>query len=320
MVLHAIKMISIASVFGGMLIAAKSAEADYPNRSLMVTAGELNEIQQSEIIAELMGADDGLLVIIDVRQAEEFAKGHIPDAINLPYTVLTDQNGNIEGDFKPTEELVKILGNAGITSQSRVVLYDNEGGFRAARLFWLLEYLGHRKVAILNGGIQAWKRADHQLEVDHNQTVAERYQSAGLNDSNKSLSVSVTPRRSASADWILEHRNEVDTAVIDVRPQHMFNDGHIPWAQNIPWKGNLNADLTMKSYDNLLMHYLKQGITPDHNIVIHCQTGEASAHSYFALRLLGFPRVRLYHRSWAEWGTADDLPKTTAIDGQNTPG
>ena len=65
----------------------------------------------------------------------------------------------------------------------------------------------------------------------------------------------------------------------------------------------------MKPAAALAAHYAALGIVPEKEIAIHCQTGEASAHSYFALRLLGYPAVRVYHRSWAEWGAADDLPK-----------
>ncbi|XWN33519.1 MAG: rhodanese-like domain-containing protein [Devosia sp.] len=63
--------------------------------------------------------------------------------------------------------------------------------------------------------------------------------------------------------------------------------------------------------DALRARFESFGVTSDKNVVIHCQTGEASAHSYFALRLIGYPRVRTYHRSWAEWSASDDLPKAT---------
>jgi thiosulfate/3-mercaptopyruvate sulfurtransferase len=98
--------------------------------------------------------------------------------------------------------------------------------------------------------------------------------------------------------------------VIDVRPSALFAKGHIPWARSIPWSLNLKADKTMKSADELLAHFASHGVTPDKNIASHCQDGKASAHSYFTLRLLGYPRLRSYDRSWMEWGAADDLPKT----------
>ena len=87
-------------------------------------------------------------------------------------------------------------------------------------------------------------------------------------------------------------------------------------AKSIPWKRNLAEDGTLKSAAQLKTHFAALGVTPDKNIAVHCQNGKAAAHSYFTLRLLGYPRVRSYDRSWAEWGAADDLPKQTAkIDG-----
>ena len=117
-------------------------------------------------------------------------------------------------------------------------------------------------------------------------------------------------RRIASADWLLERRADPNVVVIDVRPPALYQKGHIPWARSIPWAQNLAADGTMKSADELLAHFASHGVTPERNIASHCQDGKASAHTYFTLRLLGFPRIRSYDRSWAEWGAADDLPKT----------
>ena len=71
----------------------------------------------------------------------------------------------------------------------------------------------------------------------------------------------------------------------------------------------------MKSADELLAHFASHGVTPDRNIATHCQDGKASGHSYFTLRFLGFPRVRSYDRSWAEWGADNDLPKTFPAGG-----
>jgi thiosulfate/3-mercaptopyruvate sulfurtransferase len=71
----------------------------------------------------------------------------------------------------------------------------------------------------------------------------------------------------------------------------------------------------MKSADALRAHFASHGVTPDRNVAIHCTDGKAASHSYFTLRLLGYPRVRTYDRSWSEWGMADELPKTIPSKG-----
>ncbi|MEM7683349.1 MAG: sulfurtransferase [Pseudomonadota bacterium] len=275
------------------------ADGDYENSHLIVSATELELLVDGE-----RAADENDLVLIDVRPEAEFAAGHIPGAINIPFTELTDPSAPIEGILKPQDDLAALLGRAGIDAASDVVLYDDRGGFRAASLFWLLETYGHRNVAILDGGIGTWTASGRDLSTEASDWPKQA----------STFTVAYTPRRDASADWILEHRDAARTVVVDVRPEKLFAEGHIPWAKNLPWSANLDTDGTMLEAESLATRFTSAGVDPEDNVVIHCQTGEASAHSYFALRLLGYPRVRVYHRSWAEWGMAGDLPVATRTD------
>ena len=178
-----------------------------------------------------------------------------------------------------------MLGDRGIGTETKVILYDAAGGFRAGRLFWMLEYLGHGDVAIVNGGYPKWVKEGRRTTTTAPKVTKVRFP------------ISVTPRRLATADWLLDRQDDQKVVVIDVRGPGSYNKGHIPWAKNIPWKRNINADKTMKSADELNKHFASKGVTRDKNVAIHCQQGRAAAHSYFTLRLLGYLRVRSYDRA-----------------------
>lgn len=287
-----IKRLAALSLAVASIVAMPALAKQYTNQDLLVSA------------QDLMQGSAGQTVLIDVRTEEDYLKGHIPGAVRIDPNAVAAPYSPIDGALKPISQIAEMFGELGVGPDTRVVLYDDKGGFHAARMFWVLEYLGHSNVALLDGGLTAWKDEDGALESG---AVARALV--------RKLEPALTPRRFASADWILERRDEEETIVIDVRPPALWAKGHIPWALNIPWKGNLRADKTMKPEAALLAHFAAMGVTPDKDIVIHCQNGLASAHSYFALRLIGFPRVRTYHRSWSEWGSSDDLPTSSKTEG-----
>ncbi len=286
----------LRSALAGLALCAIGASGalatDYANPDLLIETSELSERLKEENIR-----------IVDVRSAAAYAKGHIPGAVRLGADDVIDPDAPIAGHLRSPEAMAQRLGALGIDKDTFVVLYDDKGGFHASRLFWMLEHFGHRKAALLNGGIPKW--------LDENRAVSTKAPMV----KPKRFVVNLIPRRSASADWLLERRDDPNTVVIDVRPTKLFKAGHIPWARSIPWKQNLTDQGTLKSAEELLAHFAEHGVTPDKNVAVHCQNGKASAHSYFTLRLLGFTQIRSYDRSWAEWGTADDLPKVWGMGG-----
>ena len=175
---------------------------------------------------------------------------------------------------------------------------------RAARGLWFLEYFGHPNVQVLNGGIKAWRQGGFTITTEVTPPVSSRLKAA---EKEELL---------ATADTLLESLNQNTSCILDTRSDDEYmgrtiraaRGGAIPGAIHIEWTRSLDESGRFKPASELKAMFLEAGITPDKEIIAYCQGGYRSAHSYLALRLLGYPRVRNYLGSWKEWGDRLDLP------------
>jgi thiosulfate/3-mercaptopyruvate sulfurtransferase len=245
------------------------------------------------------------LRIVDMRNSQEqSAAGHIPGAIHLAVNQIRLALKEPGFMIPPDYEVEKILGQLGITGETMVVAYDDQGGLNASRLFFTLDYVGHGKMALLNGGLTKWVAEGRALSKEVPQVATTEYR------------VHPDTRRVSSARWIVANLGKPNLSLVDSRSPKEFRGedvrakrgGHIPGAANIEWTQNLTADKTFKSADELLNLYEKAGVTKDKTTVTYCQTMHRSSLSYFVLRLLAYPDVRGYDRSWSEWGNDPSLP------------
>jgi thiosulfate/3-mercaptopyruvate sulfurtransferase len=185
-----------------------------------------------------------------------------------------------------------------------VVVYDEQSGIRAARAFWFLEYFGHPRVQVLDGGFNAWTRA--ALPATREAAPPPKSTWSG------------TPQNTTIATWRDVHERLGDPGVVllDTRSAGEHDGtvvrakrgGAIPGAVNVEWTRNLGPDGAFKPAAELRAMYEAVGITADKEVITYCQGGYRAAHGYLALRLLGYPRVRNYTGSWKEWGDREDLP------------
>jgi thiosulfate/3-mercaptopyruvate sulfurtransferase len=194
-----------------------------------------------------------------------------------------------------------------------VILYSEQSNPNATFLAWTLDYLGHKKVGILNGGWEKW--------VSEKLPVIQEYPSLSP---NKFFGKAI-PDTLAEKKWVLDRLTAKNVVIVDARSPRQYSGeegeeirrGHIPGAKNVFWETTLEGDevKVWKKKEDLEKIFAESGVTRGKEIVVYCTTGRESSHLYFTLKyVLGFPRVRLYRGSWVEWSSDKNLPVKIGMD------
>ena len=246
------------------------------------------------------------IVLIDARKADLYDAGHIDGAVSLPkaLTYMAEGPKNMAG---PAEQIAKVFGDAGISNDSKVIVYDNGRQTDAARILWTLNYLGHYEVSIVNGGYNKWaaeERAVSEEPTKANPTTFEAKVDESVLGTTEECKLSIDDPKAI----VLDNRSPAEYSGEDDRAKL---SGHIPGAVNIDWRENFNVvdDVaTYKSAPELQALFDAAGITKDMKIYTLCHTGQRSAVGYFVLRLMGYDSAANYDGSWQEWGNNLDLP------------
>jgi thiosulfate/3-mercaptopyruvate sulfurtransferase len=254
-------------------------------------------------------ADDPAWTIFDCRHdladadsgARAYAAGHIPDAhfAHLDRNLSGTKNGsNGRHPLPPREVFAAWLRSQGVNDGSQVVAYDAQGGIFAARLWWMLRWIGHEAVAVLDGGIEAWTRDGNALTQD----------SPAVRQGNIVVRAGVTI---VDAAFVESHLGSREWKLVDARSPDRFRGenetldpvgGHIPGAVNRYYKDNLAADGKFKTAAELRSEWLKVlGDIHAADSVQQCGSGVTAAHNLLAMELAGLPGSRLYPGSWSEW-------------------
>lgn len=247
------------------------------------------------------------IVVIDVRfdmgnpmaGEEAYSKSHLPEAFFLD--IDKDLSGKIEahGGNHPLPNmhtLAKKLGAIGVEKQKRVVLYDEEGGMFAARAWWLLHYMGHNAVYLLEGGWQGWlaKGFDVTDEVPTRQPVVFQ---PSLRENAVVHMEEVREKGKEQAAFILDSRSR-DRYLGNTEPLYA-KAGHIPGAKNFFWKYVLHEDGTWKNKEEL--EQLFSSLPKEEEIIVSCGSGISACPNIIGLKMAGFQNVKLYPGSFSDW-------------------
>ena len=244
------------------------------------------------------------LVIIDVRGKSAHAfGGHIPGAVHTTWHEYSDPNAVAKGLLDPDMARVEAkLQALGINDDSDVVIYSNpfDNWGDEGRMYWMLEYLGHTKLRILDGGWVKWSQ--ERRPYDHGTVTAKPGNVRAAPD----------PRLIIMKDELkrLVKQGHPDVSIADARSLEEYagkevsglpRPGHIPSAISLPWNLFLNADGTVKDLDTVRSVLREHGLEDNRAVVCYCTGGVRSAWLYVILKLVGFQNVRNYPGSWWEW-------------------
>ncbi|MEG3615874.1 sulfurtransferase [Isoptericola sp. MSP01] len=267
---------------------------------------------------QLGGLEDpfgGAPVLLDVRWAlgrtdgrDRYEEGHLPGAVYVDLeTELASVPSPASGrhPLPSAAEFQRAARSWGVGTDSRVVVYDDVGGTSAARAWWLLRWFGHHAVRILDGGLEAWRRAGHPLEVGlttrvpgdvvvhpGGMPVLDADDAADLTTSGVLLDARAAER----------YRGEVEP----VDPQA----GHIPGAVSAPTTGNLDDDGTFRPPHELAARFAALGVREDAPVGVYCGSGVTAAHEIAALASVGVTAA-LYPGSWSQWSNDPGRPVAT---------
>jgi len=250
---------------------------------------------------------DPAVLIVDLCDPTGYTAGHIPGAVHLDYADLVRVEPPAMGLLPDEAQLSEVLSRIGLTPDRHVIAYDEEGNGRAGRLLWTLATLGHERVSLLNGGIHAWDAASGPLESHFRHPSHSSYRASYANSATVADRDYILARLGQHDIVLLDTRTPAEYAGFDVRAAR---GGHIPGAVNLNWTDAMDPRRQLRLQPDPVLRKLleRRGVTPDKEIVVYCQTHHRSAHTYWVLRYLGYPRVRGYPGAWSEWGNDPALP------------
>ncbi|MFD0694028.1 sulfurtransferase [Paenibacillus sp. GCM10027628] len=270
-----------------------------------------NIVSQTWLLGQL---GDANIVIADCRfalgQPESgrglYAKDHIAGAVYVDLEKDLSGAKMAHGGRHPLPDLGAfsiLVGKLGIDATTTVVAYDDQGGAMASRLWWMLKFLGHSEVYVLDQGYTAWKAAGYPV-TDEVPTPLPR-----------TFSPKVHRSMLASMDEVKDKLGRAGTVLVDSREERRYLGleepidavaGHIPGARNFFWKGVLNEAGAWRSAAEQEQHFAS--LRDAEEIIVYCGSGVTACPNVLALTEAGFDNVKLYSGSWSDWISYEENP------------
>jgi len=286
------------------------------NINFMINVSELNELYKG----------DKKIVIIDVRSSEEYYKGHIKQAINIPEIFTYLPNGltttKEKNDFVDFFE--DVFSNAGIVKDEIVVFYEEKFTLKSPRGLTILKYLGYdeKKIKVLDGGYFSWKNSDLKISTRLYKNVKSNFVAEPLRDFFIDYDEMMNALTNNSIIK-LDVRDKDEWIGISSSPYGMNfapKKGRLPNSTWIEWYKFITENmLSVKSLDKIQFELDKKGIKQKDEIILYCFKGARLSNSYIALRKLGYENIKIYFAGWNEWCRKTDAPFINEVENTNNP-
>lgn len=278
-----ITVITIVSLLSSILLACGN-NTNYE--------GTLN-IVEAEEVAKVYLSDENIF-LIDARGQEAYDKGHFENAICLPASDLVVDKP-IPATIAPKAKVERVLSSLGITNDSTIYIYDDNGGVSAGRIWWTLKVYGHDNVMIINNGSKALLNLGLKPTLKKTEVVKSEYVAKDIN-----LDMI------ASYDYVKEITENPDSNVkiIDVRSIAEYDQGSIPRAILYPHSKNLYSDGSFMSARDMYLFYIDKDIKPEDELILYCKSSFRATQTLALLQEAGYENIKVYDGAWIEWELA----------------
>ena len=220
--------------------------------------------------------------VVDVRKEDEYKKEHIKTAVSIPLAKVLDNDS--------PERIVQLLEQNGISDKTPVVVYDDTFGALAARVAWTFQYVGHSNTSLLETTFAKWKSYGFETEKRVNVFPHTKH------------SLKVNNEIFANYNEVEKAKGEQNRILVDSRERLNFLTEHIPGATNLPYTMLGTADSILREPQEIKRFMENRGISTDDEVITYCgSVGTLSGLAYYALRMGGVKKIRLYSRSFKEW-------------------
>ena len=244
---------------------------------------------------------------MDKRDARiDFTEAHLPGAVFIDIDAVSDPTSALPHTFPAARHFAETVGSFGIGRNDHIVVYDTQGLFSAARMWWLFRVFGARNVQVLDGGLPKWLADGHAVETGQARPRAAVVFEAALNE-NAVAYIDDVKSALGSEVQIIDARGAPRFNAQVPEPRAGVRSGHMPGALNLPFGTLLNADGTIKGGSELEAAFKEIGVDFERPVITSCGSGVTAAILTLGLKLLGKPS-RLYDGSWTEWGSREDTP------------